>query len=74
MIPFLINFIFYINFNYDFNNESITFREVKFNNLKSLKMSENQKKDVEMKDDDASKKVEEKKVPEVADPFFGMNY
>jgi len=36
-------------------------------------MSENQKKDIEMKDEDASKKVEDKKVPEVADPFFG-NY
>ena len=37
-------------------------------------MSENQKKDVEMKDEDASKKVEDKKVPEVADPFFGNYY
>jgi hypothetical protein len=36
-------------------------------------MSENLKKDVEMKDDDATKKVEDKKVPEVADPFFGKH-
>jgi hypothetical protein len=26
-----------------------------------------------MKDDDATKKVEDKKVPEVADPFFGKH-
>lgn len=33
-------------------------------------MTENLKKDVEMKDID--KKEDEKKVPEVVDPFFGM--
>jgi hypothetical protein len=34
-------------------------------------MSKDAAKDVEMKDVDADKKGEEKKAPEVVDPFFG---